>query len=337
MASSAADRASLELDPLSKTQNARIDHIIDKMLSDTNNKASQHHGESRHAQKETNIKKGAKGSAEINAGTSKAESTEDKYKSCMHGLMAWSYQIHSIKDPMQIKPEHIKEFFSRLIDNGFSRNTYEGYTKALAFWGAGEKSVLAQYSRIHGGNYNPNWEKGALKEMRKLKDCCADKEHRRAYDNPHAIIDNLHGAALIGARLQYENGMRIADVCQIRRENWDIQKGEGVANSKGGQAFHFKPSPEVARAITSAIKNHGSFSISPRQYVAELREAVNKSGQVWEGSHGLRAAFAEANMIRCQKAGMSYKAALIDTGRRLGHHRPASEVTKTYIKGISPW
>ena len=329
--SSGHGRASLELDPLSKTQTNRINHIIDKMLVETNNKASQHHNESRHEQKAANIAKGAKGSSAINAGTSKSESTEDKYKSAMKGLMSWAYQSYEIKDPMQIKPEHIKEFCVRLIDNGFSRNSFEGYTKAFSFWG-GENGVLKQYSPANA----PNWS-AALQEMRELSACCIDKEHRRAYDDPRAIINELSGTAKTIAELQFECGLRVSDACYIKAENWNAAKGEGIANSKGGQKIEFRPPSEIARIITSAINENGSFGMSIKAYSDELRGAVARTGQTWEASHGMRAAAAEKYILDCKAAGMTYKQALSKTGEFLGHHRDISEVTKTYVQGVGAW
>lgn len=333
--SSGENRATLDLAPLSNNQENRINHIIDQMLKETGNKASQHHGDSRHDQKAMNKANGAKGSHEINLTTSKSEKTEDKYKSCMHNLMQFAYQEYKIKDPMQITGEHVKDFCSRLIDCGFARNSYEGYTKAFSYFGS-KGGVLDQYMQEKGGARGKAWD-NALQECRSWKDACIDKEHRRAYDNPRAIVDNLRGDFQTVARLQADCGLRVSDACQIKAENWNAAKGEGVANSKGGQAIHFKPPSDVAKAITAAIKERGVFQVPKSSYYKELHCAVAATGQSWESSHGLRASFAENNMTDCKMRGMSYKAALFDTGEKLGHHRNADEVTHTYVQGISAW
>lgn len=336
MASSGENRASLDLDPLSKTQENRINHIIDQMLVQTGNKACQHHGESRHDAKEQNRANGAKGSHQINQGTPKSEATEDKYKSCFHNLMQYTYNEFGVKDPMQITGDHVKGFCAKLIEAGYSRNSFEGYTKAFSFYGA-KGGVLDQYMQVHGGARGKAWD-NALQEARGWKSACVDKEHFRAYKDPRGIIDNIKDERCkIAASLQAENGLRISDATHIKTENWNAAKGEGVCNSKGGQAIHFKPSPEVAKAITAEIKEKGVFKVSHAEYYQELRGAVAASGQVWESSHGLRAAFAVANMYRCKAAGMSYQAALRDTGEKLGHHRPADEVTKTYVSEVAAW
>lgn len=328
--SSGHNRAGLELAPLSGNQTARINHLIDKMLVETNNKACQHHHESRHEQKASRAAQGAKGSHSLNAGTSKSEKTEDSYKSKMFSLMNWAYQTHGIKDPFQVRADHIKEFCGRLLDNGYSRNGFEGYTKAFSFY----EGVLAQYSKVHGGNICPNWQ---LEEVRSWSASAMDKEHHRAYSNPEAIIKELRGDSAISAKLQFDCGLRVADATFIKGENWDSEKGIGKANSKGGQIKYFRPPPDVAAQITAAIKDHGFFKIDQAQYRQELRAAVGRVGEAWESTHGLRCASAERYTLNCKAQGMSYKAALHKTGEFLGHHRGLDEVTKTYVSSIAAW
>lgn len=268
-------------------------------------------------------------------GTPKSEATEDKYKSCFHKLMQYSYQEFGIKDPMQITGTQIVGFCARLVEAGYSVNSYEGYTKAFAFWGS-KGGVLDQYMQGRGGTRGKAWD-NTLKEVRGFKSACVNKEHVRAYQDPRGIIDNLSGNAKTAAELQFSCGLRISDATHIKAENWNAAKGEGVANSKGGQAIHFKPPAEVAKAITAEIKAHGVFKIPHSVYCKELRGAVWATNQNWEGSHGLRASFAVDNMEKCKAAGMSYQAALRDTGEKLGHHRPANEVTQVYTAGVAAW
>ena len=330
ISSSGHNRASLELAPLSGNQTARINHLIDKMLVDTHNKACQHHGESRHKQKANRAAQGAKGSHELNAGTSKSEKTEDTYKSKMFGLMNWAYQTHGLKDPFQVRADHIKEFCGRLIDNGYSRNGFEGYTKAFSFF----EGVLEQYSKVHGGNFSPNWK---LQEVRPWSASAINKEHHRAYANPEGIIKELNGNSYVSARLQYDCGLRVSDATFVKGENWNPDKGIGKANSKGGQIKYFQPPAEVAARITAEVKDHGFFKIDQDQYRQELRAAVGRAGEAWESTHGLRCASAERYMLVCKAQGMSYRTALHKTGEFLGHHRGLDEVTKTYVSGITAW
>ncbi len=334
--SSGEDRAMLGLEPLSKTQSNRINHIIDKMLVDTDNKACQHHGESKHDARQTARANGAKGSHEIaKAIKNRSESTEDKYKSCFRALMQYAYQKDGCKDPMQIKADHIVGFCAKLVENCYAQKTFENYVSAFNYWGA-KGGVLDQYQGLNGGVRGNPWD-NVLREVAALKYACVDKEHFRAYGDGRGIVENLSGPAKIAAELQYTCGLRISDATYIKAENWDAARGVGVCNSKGGQAIYFKPSAELAARITDYIKTFGSFKVSHAAYYGELRGAVAKSGQVWEGSHGLRAAFAVNNMLRCKAAGMTYKQALRDTGEKLGHHRGMDEVTKTYVAGVEAW
>lgn len=328
--SSGNNRASLELAPLSGNQTSRIKHLIDIMLVKTNNKACQHHNESRHDQKARRAAQGFRGSHELNKGTSKSEKTEDSYKSKMFGLLNWAYQTHGIKDPFQIRANHIKEFCGRLLDNGYSRNGYEGYLKAFSFY----EGVLEQYAQVHGGKFTPNWQ---LQEVRSWKASALDKEHHRAYATPEAIIKELNADSYISARLQYDCGLRVSDATFIKGYNWDSEKGIGKANSKGGQIKCFQPSADIAAQITAAIKDHGFFKIDQDQYRRELRAAVGRAGEAWESTHGLRCAAAERYMLAYKAQGMSYKTALHKTGEFLGHHRGLDEVTKTYVSGVAPW
>lgn len=319
--SSGENRASLELPALSRTQEVRINTIIEKMLKATGQKACQHHGQSKHETKAENRKAG-----NPYALSNISEGSEDAYKSGMKGLMSWAYQSYGIKDPFQITSMHIKEFGMHLVNCGFSKNGFSGYCKAISYY----SKVMTMY------DHNPKWQE-ALKEIRNYKGLCVDKEHARAYSNPNAIIGALEGKAAIAAELQYKCGLRISDACFIRGAAWDPIKGEGVANSKNGQEIHFRPPSDLANRISAIIKEEGQFAINLRVYNNELRAAVAKTGQVWQSSHGLRHNAAIECMLKCKSQGLSYKQALRVTGEMLGHHRSCEDVTKTYTDGLVAW
>ncbi len=319
--SSGENRASLELPALSKTQEARINTIIEKMLKATGQKACQNHGISKHETKAENRRAG-----NPYALSNLSESTEDAYKSGIKGLMNWAYQTHGIKDPFQITSSHIKEFGMHLVNCGFSQNRLSGYSKAISYYA----KVMTKY------DHDPKWQEG-LKEIRNYKSLCIDKEHARAYSAPNAIIGALEGKAGIAAELQYKCGLRISDACFIRGRHWDPVKGAGVVNSKNGQEIHFRPPLELAQKITAIIKEEGKFAINIRVYNNELKTAVSKTGQVWQSSHGLRHNAAIDYMLKCKANGMTYQQALRATGDMLGHHRSCEDVTKTYTDGLTSW
>lgn len=319
--SSGENRASLELSALSKTQEARINTIIEKMLKVTGQKACQHHCQSKYEAKAENRKAG-----NPYALSNVSEGTEDAYKSGMKGLMSWAYQTYGIKDPFQITSKNIKEFGMHLVNCGFSQNGLSGYSKAISYY----SKVMTKY------DHDPKWQEG-LKEIRNYETLCIDKEHARAYSNPHAIIETLEGKAGVAAELQYKCGLRISDACFIRGAAWDPIKGEGVANSKNGQEIHFRPPSDLAERISAIIKEEGQFAIHLRTYNNELRSAVAQTGQVWQSSHGLRHNAAIDCMLKCKAKGMTYKQSLRVTGEMLGHHRSCEDVTKTYTDGLAAW
>lgn len=319
--SSGENRASLEIPALSKTQEARINTIIERMLKATGQKASQHHGQSKHKTKAENRKAG-----NPYALSNVSEGTEDAYKSGMKGLMSWAYQTYGIKDPFQITTAHIREFGMHLVNCGFSQNGFSGYCKAISYY----SKVMAKY------DHDPKWQEG-LKEIRGYKSLCIDKEHARAYSDPNAIINVLEGKAAIVAELQYKCGLRISDACFIKGAAWDPVKGEGVANSKNGQEIRFRPPSDLANRISAIIKEEGQFAIHLRAYNDELKTAVTQTGQVWQSSHGLRHNAAIDCMLQCKARGMTYQQALRATGEMLGHHRSCEDVTKTYTDGLASW
>lgn len=319
--SSGENRASLELSPLSKTQDNRINAVLERMLKATGQKACQNHGISKHETKAENRKAG-----NPYALSNVSESTEDAYKSGMKGLMHWAYQSYGIKDPFQITSTHIKEFGLHLVNCGFSKNGFSGYCKAISYYA----KVMTKY------DHDPKWQE-ALKEIRNYKGLCVDKEHARAYANPNAIIGALEGKAAIAAELQYKCGLRIADACFIRGKHWDPVKGEGVVNSKNGQEIHFRPPLELVQKLTDIIRVEGKFALNLHTYNDALKSAVTKTGQVWQSSHGLRHNAAIDYMRACEAKGMTYQQALRATGEMLGHHRSCEDVTKTYTDGLAAW
>ena len=255
-------------------------------------------------------------------------STEHKYKGQMHVFGEFCNANFGIKQLQSIKPEHLKSFFHEMADRGYSQKTFDSYCGTLEKWGVAMDKAFGT-----NGDFTRSeaWH-DTIKECRaELKDEFVQLNiGSRAYDNPHAIVDSIQDpiCRLVGS-LQLECGLRVTDACKLI----EIQKTEGIENSKGGQAIaniYNRLTPDQQTLLKSLIPQD-CYGIKEK-YTQALKESALANGEEYNGkaTHGLRHNFAQYTYNGIKKKGYSSKEALLATSELMGHHR--ADITLEYLR-----
>jgi len=90
---------------------------------------------------------------------------------------------------------------------------------------------------------------------------------------------------------------------------------------KGGKILEKELSKELVQKVKENAKN-GIFEIKKDTYTKELKEAIEKTGQTYNGTHGIRHSFAHQKL----EEGYSKQ----EVSEMMGHNR--EEITNVYLR-----
>jgi integrase len=163
----------------------------------------------------------------------------------------------------------------------------------------------------------------------------------RAYDNPQRLIETIENVEhKIAANIQLQGGCRVSDATYIKEGDLkgivkDEKTGEEkgviyVDKSKGGKSGNVTVDKKTYEMLQEIIKNNnGLFNVDYEKYRLAIKEAAEKSGQEYNGTHGLRWNYAQKKFIDDQNNGANYVEALSNVSTSLFHNRPS--ITEHYL------
>ena len=142
----------------------------------------------------------------------------------------------------------------------------------------------------------------------------------------------------MSAKIQLEGGARLREAGLIDSSRlagrdstncWIISLNAG--DTKGGKERDIIVSKDTYLEIERYVKENGVLKIDdPRSYREAIKEAAQKVGQEYTGSHGLRHNFAQNRMNELQSMGAGYQTACHMVSKEMGHERPS--ITETYLR-----
>lgn len=249
--------------------------------------------------------------------------TKVRYRHAFTQFFEYIRETYNIRSTKTITPAHVQEYLELKIAQGARRQTLYTYASAM------EKLEVALNRRTNAGY---NW-KDAIAESRKhARDVLDNDVKSRSYKRPEALINKVENATYqIAAKLQLEGGARISEISELTERNISTdEKSFILTNTKGGRQRPMVVSKELTETVTEIIRETGQFMFNRADYARELRIAAGRSGQGWNGSHGLRWNYAQRTFVELQKSGTSYDDALLHVARCLGHSRPG--ITLRYLQ-----
>jgi hypothetical protein len=127
----------------------------------------------------------------------------------------------------------------------------------------------------------------------------------RAYHSTEKIIEHIQTSTpfSLSVKLQVDAGLRIDDA--TNSEKWKINENNNtliINQSKNGLNYTTVPlDSKLAKEVSEAIKE--GYKIDKTEYSTALKEAVQRTGQEFNGSHGLRYSFAQERYAELNEYG----------------------------------
>ena len=152
----------------------------------------------------------------------------------------------------------------------------------------------------------------------------------RAYHSADKILQNVQASSNYNlyAKLQITAGLRIDDATNASKWKLNGDNTLTVIQSKNGLNYTTVPlDSKTVLEVTEAIKEN--FKIDKTEYSAVLKEAIEKTGQEFNGSHGLRYSFGQNRMNELKEYGFTRSESLAEISLNMGHSR--SEISLLYL------
>jgi integrase len=170
-----------------------------------------------------------------------------------------------------------------------------------------------------------NFSKNDIKELRSelknnLERVGKLHETTRAYKNLDKITLK-NEKAQIAFLLQRDYGLRLKEAVHINLNRQIENENVLIVQGKGGKVVEKELSRDLVQKIQENAQN-GVFELKKDIYTKELKEAIEKVGEKYNGTHGIRHSFAQ------RKLEEGYSKA--EVSQEMGHNR--EEITNVYLR-----
>jgi len=153
----------------------------------------------------------------------------------------------------------------------------------------------------------------------------------RAYHSTDKIIEHIQSSSpfSLSVKLQIEVGLRIDDATNSAK--WKLNENNTLTINQSKNGLNYTTvqlDSKLANEVSEAIKE--GYKIDKTEYSKALKEAVEQTGQEFNGSHGLRYSFAQERYAELKEYGYLKSESLAELSQNMGHSR--SEISLLYIK-----
>jgi len=287
-------------------------------------------GSSKHTAKEQARQEGARTWHDIGKNIAiYSYATADQYRDIAKDLLSYTKEEFGIKDIEKLTSEHIQSYLETKIADGVKYSTFQKYASAI------EKLEVAlnRYAETHNTGRTYSFDLSSVRKQ--AREVLERTQTTRAYENPKALINSIQNPEYkIIAQAQYEGGFRISELNHISEKNFKENNTFQVISGKGGKDREVPLSKETYQALKSLLEKadpaDGKYKFNMDVYRKALKEAAEKSGQEYTGSHGLRWNFAQETFQKLQQEGKTYEQSLQIVSNLLGHER--ADITRHYLR-----
>ena len=223
----------------------------------------------------------------------------DNMRNDLINLGNYAKENFGVKDISQIHAEHVREWLN---------------SKEISY--ATASNYISELNKVADNFCFSREEMKVLRE--ELKELPKAALETRAYKNLEKIeLKEKHQAAF---ELQRDYGLRVNASTHI---NLDKQlNGNTLSYQEKGGKWSEK---ELSPSLVSKLKENapgGKYEVNNRTYSRQLKKEIEKTGQVYNGTHGIRHSYAQ----KCLENGMGKS----EVSQEMGHSRP--EITDTYLR-----
>ena len=241
-------------------------------------------------------------------------------------LGKYAKENHGIKDMTKIDGQIVKDYLLHKMEQGVSYRTISNYASHLVKIGHGLRKIEPEV---------PDFSQAVEGARAYARENAARIERGpRFYAQPGKIVSGIRDpAARLVGKLQYELGLRVAEARHIKPDQ--IHRTESgyslTVQGKGGYRITKELPRDLGHQLVSHIRENGKLDVKYEHYRDQLKESVERAGEEWHGTHGLRHSYAKERMEELTlKEGMSRDEALREVSEEMGHHRP--DITEVYLR-----
>ena len=214
-------------------------------------------------------------------------------------LANFSKENFGIKDITQISASNVRAWIeSKQITYNTASNYLSELNKVAEHFSFSKEEMKALREDLKAKLTNKTPETRAYKQLEKI---------------------TLRENSQVAFELQRDYGLRINAATNINIEK-QLKDNTLIYREKGGKLSQ----KELNASLTSKIiKNavNGKYEINKRTYSREIKKEKEKTGQKFNGSHGIRHAYAQKNIEEKKQSEVSHE---------LGHSR--TEILKVYLR-----
>ena len=214
-------------------------------------------------------------------------------------LANFSKENFGIKDITQISASNVRAWIeSKQITYNTASNYLSELNKVAEHFSFSKEEMKALREDLKAKLTNKTPETRAYKQLEKI---------------------TLRENSQVAFELQRDYGLRINAATNINIEK-QLKDNTLIYREKGGKLSQEKLNASLTSKI---IKNavNGKYEINKRTYSREIKKEIEKTGQKFNGSHGIRHAYAQKNIEEKKQSEVSHE---------LGHSR--TEILKVYLR-----
>ena len=207
---------------------------------------------------------------------------------------------NGIKDMSKININTVKEW---IYNKDITYNTASNY--------------LSELNKVHS---HMNFSREEIKDLR--AEFKAELKTNTLYSREYKHLDKMQlpDKSQIAFELQKNYGLRVNAATNINIDK-QINGNTLSYHEKGGKLSEKELNPTLISKIKENAVN-GKFQVSYNTYRDQLKKEIEKTGQKYNGTHGIRHTYAQNQLI----AGKTK----LEVSKELGHTR--EEITNTYLR-----
>jgi len=224
----------------------------------------------------------------------------DNLRDDLTNLGKYAKAKHNIKEMREINANVVREWIQ---SKDITYNTASNYLSEI--------NKVAEHLNI---------TREEIKDLRvELKDTLRENEKTsRAYNLEKVEVAERSSIAYT---MQSQYGLRSQEARHITEKQ--LEGNTLSFQGKGGREQSKELQPQHAQQLREHFKEHnGKYSISYTSYREDLKEAIEKTGQEFNGTHGLRHTYAQNRLEE--------GASKAEVSKDMGHTR--EEITDTYLR-----
>jgi len=254
--------------------------------------------------------------------------SREQYINVAVDLLKFAKENFGIKDAAKLNSEIANAYLTNKIENGISKASFDKYASAITKF----ETAINKFQEQH------NLPKVDLNttQIRQIAAETIQKEEAksRAYENPQKLIEKIENPTYRTiAEAQLQGGFRITELNHLSINNFKDNNVFIVLQGKGGKDREVELQNDTYKALLELASKpnttNGKFSFNMNEYRQALKEAAERSGQEYQGTHGLRWNAAQNLYIKASAQHGEVKAMEI-VSNFLGHTR--ASITQHYLR-----